>query len=122
MFDPINYPQPQAFKNFLFTSVRNALSNHVYHNYNTKKELLSEVIPEISVSDEPVLSISIKSIQEFIKKSIFNIKFNILYTYLNYLGYPVEYDTSCMTSLSGFNENFYNKIVCLFIHDYFNNL
>ena len=74
------------------------------------------------MSDEPVLSISIKSIQDFIKKSIFNIKFDVFYTYLNYLGYPVEYNTSCMTSLSGFNENFYNKIVCLFIHDYFNNL
>ena len=122
LFDPINYPQPQAFKNFLFTSVRNVLSNHIYHYYNNNKELLSEVIPDISEAEESVSLISIKTLKEFVNKSIFNIDFNTFYSYLLFCGYPVEYDKRYIISLAGFNESFYSKLVCLFIHDYFKNL
>ena len=122
LFDPINYPQPQAFKNFLFTSVRNALSNHVYHYYNNNKELLSEVIPDISIAEESVSLISIKTLKEFVNKSNFNINFNTFYSYLLYLGFPIEYSKENITSLAEINESFYNKITCLFVHDYFNNL
>ena len=122
LFDPISYPQPQAFKNFLFTSVRNALSNHIYHYYNNNKELLSEVIPDISEAEESVSLISIKTLKDFVNESIFNIDFNTFYSYLLYLGYPLEYSKENITSLSDINENFYNKIVCLFVHEYFNNL
>ena len=122
LFDPISYPQPQAFKNFLFTSVRNVLSNHTYHYYNSRKEMLSEVIPDISEAEEVVSLISIKTLKEFVNKSIFNIDFNTFYSYLDYLGYPVEYSENNIISLEGFNESFYSKLVCLFIHDYFKNL
>ena len=122
LFDPISYPQPQAFKNFLFTSVRNVLSNHVYHYYNKNKELLSEVIPDISEAEESVNLISIKIVKDFIDKSVFNIDFKIFYSYLLYLGYPIEYDKRYLVSLAGFDESFYNKLICLFIHDYFKNL
>ena len=122
LFDPVHYPKESAFKNFLFTSVRNALSNHVYHYYNNNKELLSEVIPDISEAEEVVSLISIKTLKDFVNTSIFNIDFNMFYSYLLYLGFPIEYSKENITSLADINESFYNKITCLFIHDYFNNL
>lgn len=122
LFDPINYPKDTAFKNFLFTSVRNVLSNHIYHYYNNNKELLSEVIPDIIEARDTVSLISVKIIKEFVNKSIFNIDFNTFYSFLLYLGFPIEYCKENITSLANIDENFYNKIVCLFIHDYFKNL
>ena len=98
------------------------LSNHVYHYYNNNKELLSEVIPDISEAEEVVSLISIKTLKEFVNKSIFNIDFNTFYSYLLYLGYPIEYCRDNIISLADINESFYNKITCLFIHNYFNNL
>ena len=122
LFDPVHYPKESAFKNFLFTSVRNALSNHVYHYYNNNKELLSEVMPDISEAEEVVSLISIKTLKEFVNTSIFNIDFNTFYSYLLYLGYPIEYCRDNIISLADINESFYNKITCLFIHNYFNTL
>ena len=94
----------------------------MYHYYNKNKELLSEVIPDISEAEESVNLISIKIVKDFIDKSVFNIDFKIFYSYLLYLGYPIEYDKRYLVSLVGFDESFYNKLICLFIHDYFKNL
>ena len=84
--------------------------------------MLSEVIPDISEAEDTISLISIKTLKEFVNKSIFNIDFNTFYSYLLYLGYPIEYCRDNITSLAEINENFYNKITCLFIHNYFNNL
>lgn len=120
LFDRQAYPGKHALKNFLYTTTRNAISNHVYHQYNPNKEVLSDTLPETSIYAGDSQAISIYYLNTFVEKSIFNIDVKVLYSYLVYLGYPIEPFHEYRTSLANINEYFYSKIVCILIRDFFN--
>lgn len=114
-FDPSKYSSKQALKNYLFTGIRNSISNYLYHYSNSDKEVVSDNIYEGEYCVDKVV-IDRGLILKFIKSSGFNIDLETLCSYLSYLGLPIK-----SKKVFKDNEYKYQKYAILFIKYYFEN-
>lgn len=115
-FDRNKYTSSQALKNFLFTGIRNSISNYIYHYLNLDKELVLDILPENNKVSDDSLDITRSLVDKFINSVSFDIDKEQLYSYLSYLGFHLS-----SKSFKG-NEYKYKKYSILFIKYYFNNI
>lgn len=111
-FDPELYPHPSALKNFLYTGIRNEVGNYIYHNKNSKKEVLVDESTQNYSESVEVYEINPLFIKRYSKEYNLDVKEFTHYLYLK--GFPVKSIPTPIVT----REYDLDKHVIFFIRDY----
>lgn len=109
-----------SLKNYLYTAIRNACTNYVHHNKNFGREVISDTLPENSITDFDLLVVNNSVIDRFFKSvpEPYHVDAKTFLAYLKYKGFPIDADLTGVV----IEEDSYklNKVFIKFISYYRN--